>query len=53
MVVDMSSSVSLLWRICRIGGMPFVVGVEGGHRDRPEQRRSVMTHYLMAVHGPA
>jgi hypothetical protein len=24
---------------CRIGGMPFVVGVEGGHRDRLELRR--------------
>jgi hypothetical protein len=33
--------------------MPFVVGVEGGHRDRPKQRRSGMTHYLLAVHGPA
>src|SRR5450756_718895 len=21
---------------CRIGEMPFVVGVEGGHRDRPQ-----------------
>jgi len=38
---------------CRIGGMLFVVGIEGGHRDRPELRRSAMTHYLLAVHGPA
>jgi hypothetical protein len=38
---------------CRIGVMPFVVMMEGGHRDRPEPRRSVMTHYLLAVHGPA
>jgi len=38
---------------CRIGGMPFVVGVEGGHRDRPELRRSGMTHYLLTVHGHA
>src|SRR2546430_7303226 len=27
-------------------------GVEGGHRDRPELRRTAMTHYLLAVHGP-
>src|SRR5207249_8280244 len=27
-------------------------GVEGGHRDRPELRRTGMTHYLLAVHGP-
>jgi hypothetical protein len=33
--------------------MPFVVWLEGGHRDRPQLRRSVMTHYLLAVHGPA
>jgi hypothetical protein len=33
--------------------VPFVVEVEGGHRDRPELRRSQMTHYLLAVHGPA
>src|SRR5439155_17146274 len=38
---------------CRIGGMLFVVGIEGGHRDRPELRRSGMTHYLLTVHGPA
>jgi hypothetical protein len=36
-----------------MGGMPFVVGVAGGHRDRPDVRRSGMTHYLLAVHGPA
>jgi hypothetical protein len=28
-------------------------GVEGGHRDRPHLRRTEMTHYLLAVHGPA
>jgi hypothetical protein len=28
-------------------------GGEGGHRDRPELRRDAMTHYLLAVHGPA
>src|SRR3954452_18151979 len=28
-------------------------GGEGGHRDRPEPRRSEMTHYLLAVHGAA
>jgi hypothetical protein len=33
--------------------MPFVVGVEGGHRDRPDLRRSEMPHYLLTVHGPA
>jgi hypothetical protein len=33
--------------------MPFVVWVEGGHRDRLELRRSEMTHYLLSVHGPA
>jgi hypothetical protein len=33
--------------------MPFVEGVRGGHRDRPELRRCEMTHYLLAVHGPA
>jgi hypothetical protein len=33
--------------------VPIVVEVEGGHRDRPELRRSQMTHYLLAVHGPA
>jgi hypothetical protein len=33
--------------------MPFVVGIEGGHRDRPEKRRTGMTHYLLSVHGPA
>jgi hypothetical protein len=38
---------------CRIGVLPFVVWVEGGHRDRLELRRNVMTHYLLAVHGPA
>jgi len=38
---------------CRIGATSFVVGVGGGRRDRPEQRRSVMTHYLLSVHGPA
>jgi hypothetical protein len=38
---------------CPVGGMPFVVGVEGGHRDRPELRRSGMTHYLLTVHGHA
>jgi len=30
-----------------------VVEVEGGHEDRPELRRVEMTHYLLAVHGPA
>jgi hypothetical protein len=38
---------------CRIGVTPFVVGLEGGHQDRPELRRSSMTHYLLSVHGPA
>jgi hypothetical protein len=38
---------------CRIGAMPFVVGVRRGHRDRPGLRRTDMTHYLLAVHGPA
>jgi hypothetical protein len=33
--------------------MPFVVEVEGGYPDRPELRRSGMTHYLLSVHGPA
>jgi hypothetical protein len=33
--------------------MPFVVGDEGGHRDRLELRRCAMTHYMLAVHGPA
>jgi hypothetical protein len=28
-------------------------GVDGGHQDRPELRRSGMTHYLLTVHGPA
>jgi hypothetical protein len=28
-------------------------GVEGGHWDRPELRRTGMTHYLLTVHGPA
>jgi hypothetical protein len=27
--------------------------MEGGHEGRPELRRSGMTHYLLAVHGPA
>jgi hypothetical protein len=38
---------------CRIREMPFVVWVEGGHRDRPDLRRNGMTHYLLTVHGPA
>jgi hypothetical protein len=33
--------------------MLFVVGVGGGRRDRPELRRTEMTHYLLSVHGPA
>ena len=37
---------------CRIGGLPFVEWVEGGHQDHPELRRCVMTHYLLTVHGP-
>jgi hypothetical protein len=37
---------------CRIGGTPFVVRVDGGHRDRRELRRRAMTQYLLSVHGP-
>jgi hypothetical protein len=33
--------------------MSFVVWLEGGHRDRPKLRGTVMTHYLLAVHGSA
>lgn len=33
--------------------MLFVVEVEAGHNGRPNLRRSEMTHYLLAVHGPA
>jgi hypothetical protein len=33
--------------------MVFVVRMKGGRRDRPELRRTPMTHYLLTVHGPA
>jgi len=33
--------------------MSFVEWVEGGHKDHRRRRRTVMTHYLLAVHGPA
>jgi hypothetical protein len=36
-----------------MGPLSFVVRVGGGHSDRPELRRIAMTHYLLAVHGPA
>lgn len=36
-----------------MGGLPFVVKVDGGQSDRPEPRGSEMTHYLLSVHGPA
>lgn len=38
---------------CRIGVLLFVVGAVGGRWDRPAVGRSGMTHYLLAVHGPA
>src|SRR3954470_13849231 len=33
--------------------MPFVVAVKGVIRTAPGSRRTEMTHYLLAVHGPA
>jgi hypothetical protein len=42
-----------LWQVCRIGALPFVVWVDGGHRGRPARRSNDMTHYLLSVHGPA
>src|SRR3954470_13447874 len=33
--------------------MPFVVAMEGGHGTASKLRRTEMTHYLLAVHGPA
>lgn len=38
---------------CRIGGMPFVVGWKAVIGTARNVRRSGMTHYLLAVHGPA
>jgi hypothetical protein len=42
-----------MWQVCRIGAMPFVVEVDGGHRRSPGTEEKHMTHYLMTVHGPA
>jgi hypothetical protein len=36
-----------------MGANAFVVVVEDGHRDRPGTEETAMTHYLLAVHGPA
>jgi hypothetical protein len=33
--------------------VPFVEWAGGDHRTARELRRSVMTHYLLSVHGPA
>jgi len=38
---------------CRIGGLPFVVGVEAVIWNRPGTEEREMTHYLLAVHGSA
>jgi hypothetical protein len=38
---------------CRIDELPFVVRVKAVIGTAPQPRRSPMTHYLLAVHGPA